>query len=180
MTEAENDLPERNGRCAVGAVELWPSTDGGGLDDGDIGGVHVWVAVGRAARRARRSAVPLRAKFPAPRWTCATRSRFSLSVPVLSKQTTSMRPSASTERGTRTSAPNFVSRRADAACARVATNGIPSGTAATAMAMPLATACAQDRAPQQPQRADQRAAGHADGEGPVGELAELVLQTDVG
>ena len=69
-----------------------------------------------------------------------TRSRFSLSVPVLSKHTTSTRPSASTERGLRTSAPSLVNRRAEDCCASVATSGMPSGTAATVTAIPLATA----------------------------------------
>lgn len=72
--------------------------------------------------------------------TWVTRSRFSLSVPVLSKQTTSTRPSASTERGTRTNAPRPVSRRAEACWASVATSGMPSGTAATLTAIPSATA----------------------------------------
>ena len=70
-----------------------------------------------------------------------TRSRFSLRVPVLSKHTTSTRPSASTDRGVRTSAPDLVSLRAAACCASVATSGRPSGTAATATATPLVTAC---------------------------------------
>ena len=46
--------------------------------------------------------------------TVTTRRRFSLSVPVLSKQTTSTRLRASIERGARTRVERLVSRRADA------------------------------------------------------------------
>ncbi|AGL25571.1 hypothetical protein J113_00745 [Mycobacterium tuberculosis CAS/NITR204] len=72
-----------------------------------------------------------------------TRRRFSVSVPVLSKLW-STRPSASMARGERTSAPRAVRRWAAASWERVATNGRPSGTAATAMATPSATACRSD------------------------------------
>ena len=69
-----------------------------------------------------------------------TRSRFSVSVPVLSKQMVSTRPRASMVRGARTSAPRAVSRWAAESWERVATRGRPSGTAATAIATPSATA----------------------------------------
>ena len=76
-----------------------------------------------------------------------TRSRFSVSVPVLSKQTVSTRPSASSTRALRTTAPRRDSRRAAACCATVATSGSPSGTAATATATPALTASAQRARP---------------------------------
>ncbi|WP_258565532.1 hypothetical protein, partial [Streptomyces sp. WELS2] len=53
------------------------------------------------------------------------RSRFSVSVPVLSKQMVSMRPSASSVRGVRTRTPPRLSRRAAASWATVATSGSP-------------------------------------------------------
>ncbi len=140
VTEAEKDLPDRKGRCAVRARSRLGAATAAAAS---TIATSVACACGSpfdagAACAAQRSTSS--SENPGAAWTSATRSRFSLSVPVLSKQTTSMRPSASTERGTRTSAPNLVSRRAEAACARVATKGIPSGTAATAMAMPLDTA----------------------------------------
>ena len=69
-----------------------------------------------------------------------TRSRFSVSVPVLSKHMVSTRPRASMVRGERTSTPRAVRRWAAASWDSVATNGSPSGTAATAIATPSATA----------------------------------------
>ena len=112
ITDAENGLPARNGRCAESRAESA-------------------AAAGAASKMAASVACsccsPLRACVarPAQASTCSredpgavstrvTRSRFSLSVPVLSKHTTSTRPSASTDRGLRTSAPALVSRRADA------------------------------------------------------------------
>lgn len=57
--------------------------------------------------------------------------RPSVSVPVLSKHSTLTRPSASMVDGLRTRAARLDSRRAAASSATVATNGSPSGTAAT-------------------------------------------------
>ena len=91
-----------------------------------------------------------------------TRSRFSVSVPVLSKQTVSTRPSASSTRALRTTAPRRESRRAAACCATVATSGNPSGTAATATATPALTPPAA-APPQQRQPGDGPAAGRVSG-----------------
>ncbi len=77
---------------------------------------------------------------PAIGCTALTFSRFSLSVPVLSKHTTFNRASASTAWALRISTDSPVSRRAAACCASVATSGNPSGTAATISVTALETA----------------------------------------
>ena len=115
---------------------------------------------------------------PGAGFTWVTRSRFSERVPVLSKHTTSTRPSASTERGLRTNAPALVSRRAEACWARVATSGSPSGTAATLTATPLATAWRRPVSRSSPRPGHQPAAGQAERQGLVGQLAQLGLQPD--
>ena len=61
-------------------------------------------------------------------------------MPVLSKQTVSTRPSASSVLEDLTRTPRRDSRRAAPACATVATRGSPSGTAATATETPAAIA----------------------------------------
>lgn len=87
------------------------------------------------------SGSPDRRTVPSAPATRDSRSRFSVRVPVLSKQTVSIRPSASSVRGVRTRTPRRLSRRAAASWATVATSGSPSGTAATATDTPPATAC---------------------------------------
>ncbi|BBX60750.1 hypothetical protein MSHO_60950 [Mycobacterium shottsii] len=72
--------------------------------------------------------------------TVLTFSRFSLSVPVLSKHTTFNRASASIEWALRISTDSPVSRRAAASWASVTTSVKPSGTAATTRVTALATA----------------------------------------
>ncbi|CNV23884.1 Uncharacterised protein [Mycobacterium tuberculosis] len=109
-TEAENDLPERNGRWAAGSAAPGsaPSVP---LAAAAAAACTIATSVActcgpfdaGAACAAQRSTSSR--ECPATGRTCATRKRFSLSVPVLSKQTMSTRPSASTERGMRTSAP---------------------------------------------------------------------------
>ena len=63
--------------------------------------------------------------------------RFSVKVPVLSVNTTVTAPSVSTADSRSTSALRWASRHMPRASARVATIGSPSGTAATASAMPV-------------------------------------------
>ena len=130
------------------------------------------VRVGRVTgdRRQRQQVV---ARRPRPSGTSrTTRSRFSVSVPVLSKQTVSTRPSASSTRALRTTAPRRDSRRAAACCATVATSGSPSGTAATATATPALTASLQRAAPQQRQPDDGPAAGQGQRQHRAGQLAQ--------
>ena len=141
-TDAENGRPDRNGRVRR-PVAASVAADLGGRATTAASVACSWRSPLAAAWPAPRTPAPRSSENPRGRRTAVTRNRFSLNVPVLSKHTTSTRPSASTERGLRTSAPALVSRRAEACCASVATSGRPSGTAATATATPLATACAQ-------------------------------------
>ena len=101
-----------------------------------------------------------------------TRSRFSVSVPVLSKQTVSTRPSASSTRALRTTAPRRDSRRAAACWATVATSGSPSGTAATATASPEPTASRSGRPHSTPSAVTDAAAGEGQRQHRPGQLAE--------
>jgi len=56
-TDAENDRPDRNGRCAsASAVGFEPLTDCAALDDRAVGRVHLPVRRWRPVRRAPRSA----------------------------------------------------------------------------------------------------------------------------
>ena len=71
-----------------------------------------------------------------PSETRARASAPSVIVPVLSRHTTSTRPSASIAFGFLTSAPRRESRSADASSAAVARSGRPSGTEATARLTP--------------------------------------------
>ena len=101
-----------------------------------------------------------------------TRSRFSVRVPVLSKQTVSTRPSASSTRALRTTAPRRDSRRAAACWATVATSGSPSGTAATAIATPEATDSRSGRPHSTPSSGDHPAAGEGERQDGAGELGQ--------
>ena len=131
------------GQARVGVAVRHHVALAGGLDDGPVGLVRLLVAVARRPPR-RGAAAPSSSRSSDPSGTSrATRSRFSVRVPVLSKQTVSTRPSASSTRALRTTAPRRDSRRAAACCATVATSGSPSGTAATATARPGADRLAQ-------------------------------------
>ena len=105
------------------------------------------------------------------------RSRFSVSVPVLSKQMVSTRPSASIVRGARTSTPRVDSRCAAASWDSVATNGRPSGTAATAMATPSATACRSGGTSQQRQTRHRGAAGQGQRQHLAGQFTQPGLHS---
>ena len=135
----------------VHSESLRPSAELRGAEDGLVGGVRVALPVLRPGGGACGGAQHAGGsgsvgagnglvRIGTAGTGAHTRSRFSVSVPVLSKQMVSTRPSASMVRGARTSAPRAVSRCAAASCASVATSGSPSGTAATAIATPSATA----------------------------------------
>ena len=165
---AENPRPAVNGRQRSG---LAVARAAGGLDDGPVGLVDVRVGrvAGGRGEQPSRSSVAGRRPSGTSR---TTRSRFSVSVPVLSKQTVSTRPSASSTRALRTTAPRRDSRRAAACCATVATSGSPSGTAATATATPALTASRSGRRHSSEQPDDGPAAGQGERQHRAGQLAQ--------
>ena len=96
----------------------------------------------------------------------------SVRVPVLSKQSTSTRPSASMVRGLRTSAPCSASRRAAASCAALTRNGSPSGTDADGEVRGGRRRLGQGYAPQQARAGHRHRGTGGQRDGCAGQRAE--------